>query len=217
MKKSVIVFAVSTVLSVFCFAGNSLAQQDVAPPLLVQQNPASAMPPAAPGVPPLPPAAPPLPGPGVAVVQTIPAQTLLSHLPKAAATVQKLNKQLAPGKVWVMRAPAGEMEIKAGLLYQGVVVAVLHFNPLDGSVLPLGINPRTYQCTVQLQAIKARISAAIGNLKILPAAEFMGPEACWLFPVALGDTIVAHVKVYYDGIHIVQDYAGNQEMMFYGQ
>ena len=45
----------------------------------------------------------------------------------------------------------------------------------------------------------------------------MGPEACWLFPVALGDTIVAHVKVYYDGIHIVQDYAGNQEMMFYGQ
>jgi len=151
------------------------------------------------------------------VVQTIPTQTLLADLPKAIATTKKLNKLLAPGKVWIMRAPPGEIEMKGGLMYQGVVVAVLRFNPIDGSLLPQGINPHAYQGSVQIQSVKSTLSAVMSNLKIIPAAEFMEPEACWSFPVASGNTIVAHIKIYYDGIHVVQDYAANQEMIFYGQ
>jgi len=51
----------------------------------------------------------------------------------------------------------------------------------------------------------------------LPYADFREPEACWGFPVSLGNTIVAEIKVYYDGIHILPDYKENQEMMFYGE
>jgi len=183
--------------------------------------------PPAPGAPPVPPASasrmlqpvapPPPPGPGVTVSQTVPVQALLADLPKAEATIRALGRQLAPGKVWVMRAPGGELEIKAGLLYGGVTVAVLHFNPRDGSLLPLGVNPRVYQSSVQIQAIKNRLDAVIRDLKILPAAEFVEPEASWSFPIAAGDIMVARLKVYYDGIHVMQDYPANQEMMFYGQ
>ncbi|RUM74161.1 MAG: hypothetical protein DSZ10_02120, partial [Sulfurovum sp.] len=94
-----------------------------------------------------------------------------------------------------MRGPAGEIEEKAGVLYQGSVVAVLHFNPLDGTVLPLGIHPRACQPPLQVQAVKTRLGAVIHELKILPVAEFMEPEASWSFPVALGNAIVAHLKV----------------------
>ncbi len=150
-------------------------------------------------------------------MQTIAPQTLRANLPKAIAAARKLGNQLEPGKVWMMRGPAGEVEIKAGILYQGIAVAVLHFNPLSGDVLPLGINTHTYQSNIQIQAIKTRLSNVIENLQIIPAAEFREPEASWSFPIILGDRIVAHLNVYYDGIHILQNYSANQEMIFYGQ
>lgn len=227
MKKLFVVFTILTMLFGFDFAKTCVAQQNAAPPLLMQQSPPQApLPvvagqgPAVPGQtppPPAPPNTPPLPGPGIPIVQTIPAQMLLASLPRAVGTVQKLDKLLGAGKVWIMRGPGGEIEIKAGLLYQGVVVGVLRFNPADGTLLPLGINPHAYQSNIQLQEIKARLSSVIEKLRILQAAEFMEPEASWSFPVAMGNSIVARLKVYYTGTHIVQDFAGNQEMILYGQ
>jgi hypothetical protein len=226
MKKLSVVFVISIMLLSFGFARNTIAQQNITPPLLMQQNQASAVPAPVPGTPPTPPGSPLIlpgtpptpPGPaGAPTVLTIPTQKLLANLQQATATAERLNKLLTPGKVWIMRAPAGEIQIKGGLLYQGIAVALLYFNPVDGSVLPLGISPHTYPSNIQIKSIKSNLSSAIGNLKILPAAEFMEPEACWSFPVAIGNTIVAHIKVYYDGIHVVQDYMANQEMTFYGQ
>jgi len=219
MKKLSFVFVILVMLSSFGFAQNSTEKQKVRPPLLMQQNPVRAVPPPVPSGPPMPPATPPLPPgtAGIPVVQTIPTQTLLANLRQAVAIAENLNKLITPGKVWIMRAPAGEIEIKGGVLYQGVVVAVLRFNPIDGNILPLGVNPHVYQSNIQIQSIKSKLSSVIGNLKFLPAAEFMEPEACWSFPVAMGNSIVAHIKVYYDGIHVVQDFVANQEMTFYGQ
>jgi len=196
-----------------------VAQQNNNPPLLMQQNQIPVVPPAGPGIPPSPPGNPPLPPgqAGIPIVQTIPTQTLLTNLQQAITTAKNLNNLLSPGKVWFMRAPAGEIEIKGGILYQGAVVAVLRFNPLDGSVLPLGINPHAFQNNVEINSVKSNLSSVIGNLKILPEAEFMEPEACWSFPVVIGNIIIAHIKVYYDGIHVIEDYIGNQEMSFYGQ
>ncbi len=229
MKKLSLVLVALIALQGFIIAKNAQAAQNSAPPLLMQKNtipamqsPGAEVPPspgltAVPGTPP-PPLPPPLPGPaGIPVVQAIPVQTLLAGLPQAVVTAEKINKLLAPGKIWIMHAPAGEVEIKGGVLYQGVVVAVIHFNPVNGSILPLGINPHTYQNNTDIKSIGNTFSAVIGNLKILHTAEFMEPEACWSFPVAKGNKIVAHIKIYYDGIHVVQDYAANQEMIFYGQ
>ncbi len=215
MKKKVIVFAVLTFFVLFCpcIIPYSKAQQPATPPLLMQ--PAAVVPPAPslPGTPFPPPAG--LPG----TAQIIPLKTLLSNLSASVVTVQKLTHQLVPGKVWTMRAPAGEIEVKAGILYQGSVVAVLHFNPQDGTVLPLGMHPRIYQIQTSntIQMIKSQLPSIVSKLKILPTAEFREPEASWVFPVALGNTIVAHLKVYYDGVHIVPDYPANQEMAYYGQ
>jgi len=210
MKRDLFFLTMAAILVLFLVIPYSDAQQNPAPPLLTQPIVSQPQPSATR------PAAPP---PGPLSMGIIPIKTLLSNLPAAVTTAQKITNQLTPGKVWIKRAPAGEIELKAGILYQGTVVAVLHFNPQDGSLLPLGIHPRIYQIPAKnmIQVIKNQLPNIIRELKILSAAEFREPEASWVFPVALGNTIVSHIKVYYDGIHIVPDYPANQEMSYYGQ
>ena len=219
MKKLHFIF---TVFLIVFFTAELTAQQNDSIPILMQQNPVQAPPTALPPGPGTVPGQPGLPPPppgmqGIQVVQTVPVPTLLEHLSQAVQTTQKLNRLLTAGKIWMTRGPAGDIQLKAGLLYQGVAVAVLQFNPLTGNVLPLGINPQIYQNRVSLQTVKTNLSRILPQLNILPAAEFMGPETCWSFPVVLGNIVVAHIKIYYDGIHVIQDYAANQEMLFYGQ
>ncbi len=215
-------FILGIILTIFFRIGlcqNVTAQQNEGPPLLIQQNQVPPPPSISPGVPPAVPTPPPPPPPGqgIPIVQTIPTQTLLANLSQAVTTAMRVNKLLTPGKVWTMRLPAGEIDIKGALLYQGVALAVLHFSPSDGRVLPVGINPHVYQSTLNLQTVKSNMTSLAENLHILKAAEFIEPEACWSFPLAIGNIIVAHIKIYYDGIHVVQDFAANQEMTFYGQ
>jgi hypothetical protein len=217
MKKMILV---SIILSAFLIVGltaNVMAQQNNGVPVLMQQNPTQVL------AVPLPPGqAVPIPPPppgiqGIQVTQTIPVTTLMANLPQALQTIRKLNKLLTAGKVWLTRGPGGELDVKAGLLYQGVAVAVIRFNPLDGNVLPLGLNQQVYQSSLSMQTVKAKFSSLLPQLKILPVAEFIGPETCWSFPVVLGNTVVTHVKIYYNGMYVLPDYPTNQEMMFYGQ
>jgi len=53
-------------------------------------------------------------------------------------------------------------------------------------------------------------------LKVLNGAEYRDPERSWLVPLSYNSRIVAHMKVYYDGVHIVPDYPANQEMRVHG-
>ncbi len=208
----------------FCFVLAQVPpqQQTTTLPPVMMPPPGSPPPMAPGGVPPapqvLPPGLPPPPaGPGIPVAQTIPLQTLTAQFSQAMQTATQVNRNLLPGKVWMMRAPGGELEIKGGLVYQGVAVAMLRFDPQSGQVLPAGVNPHVYSSNLPLTEFKKSLSAIVQNLKILPVAEFMEPEACWAFPVTYRNFIVAHVKIYYDGVHVVQDYGANQEMSFYGQ
>ncbi len=207
------------VLGSFCIGQNIPVPQNVSPPILLQQNPVPVgnkpLPPAPEAT--LPPSFSPPSAPGIPVIQTISAKALMENLPRALVTVQKLSTQFMPGKVWIIRAPDGQREIKGGVLYQGVVVAVLHFSPMDGSILPSGVNSHSYVGNVSIQSVKSGLSAAVSKLKILPAAEFIEPEASWSFPLVYQDFIVAHIKILYDGIHVIQNYPENQEMTFYGQ
>jgi hypothetical protein len=214
---------IALILIGLTISANFIAAQ-VPPQQTTHVPPVLTVPQGAPGVPPapapqvVPPGPPSPPGvPGIPVAQTIPLQTLTAQFEQAKETALQLNKLLLAGKVWAMCAPGGELEVKAGLTYQGVAVALLRFDPQTGQVLPTGVNPHVYTGNTSLTEIKKSLSAVVQNLKILPVAEFMEPEACWAFPVTYRNFIVAHVKIYYDGVHVVQDYGANQEMSFYGQ
>ncbi len=219
MKNLFVILAVFTILAGAGFINFSMAQQDDDPQLLPDQvmpGPPALPDPGREPQPPGPGRIPPLP-PESEAMRNIPLSTLLENLPLAVETAQKTIKLLTPGRAWMMSGPGGEVEIKAGLMYKGSVVAVLRFNPNDGNILPVGINPRLYDNNVRPDEIEAQLTDIMQKLVILPYGEFMEPELCWSFPVAMGNMIVSHMKIYYTGTHIVRDFAGNREMTLYGQ
>ncbi len=116
-----------------------------------------------------------------------------------------------------MRGPRGETEVKAAITYDGVAVAVLRFNPADGKILPEGMPPTFYGTNFQIENIRSQLPAIIEKLEVLNGAEYREPENAWAVPLAYNGMIVAHLKVYTDGIHIVPDYPANQEMQTYGR
>ncbi len=140
----------------------------------------------------------------------------------AVTTAQKAKRYLTPGKVWSMVGPRGEVEVKAAIIYDGIAVAVLHFNSSEGMLLPLGIPPVEIEVSPQLierviENVKRNLPAIVNSLEILNGAEYREPESVWCIPVAYKNMIVAHLKIYIDGIHVVPDYPANQEMQEYGK
>ncbi|MCD6435857.1 MAG: hypothetical protein J7L15_05665, partial [Clostridiales bacterium] len=149
-------------------------------------------------------------------------QEIVKNAPLAVITAQKAKKYLTPGKVWSSVGPRGEVEIKAAIIYDGIAVAVLHFNSSDGMLLPLGIHPVEIGVSPQviegvIKNVKRNLPAIVNSLEILNGAEYREPESVWCIPLAYKDMIVAHLKIYVDGIHIVPDYPANQEMQAYGK
>ena len=220
--KTLLFFILLATLAISLFAQESTTSATPLPPLLTIGEPEAH---------PAPPSAPPLaeipriqstpgtspPRTGIGSTKPVSAKELLTNLAAAAATAERVRSHLRPGKVWVKRGPAGEIEIRAGLLYQGSVVAVLHFSPVDGSLLPLGLHVRIAESNIKLEQIKNRLQDLVNRLQLLPAAEFREPEVSWLFPLSLDHIIVAHLRIYFDGIHVVPDYPANQEMNYYGK
>lgn len=176
-------------------------------------------PPAGGPVPPPPPGGGPVPPPpgGVQPPSLAGGWTIPDNALKAVEIAKEVKKYILPGKIWMMRGPAGDMEIKAALVYQGVALDVLRFNPINGELLACGFNPKAYSCTVSLDAVRSRLPTIMAGLVVLEGAEYREPEACWAVPLACGGKIVAHIKVYYDGIHVVPDYPATQEMNYYGR
>ena len=170
-------------------------------------------PPPAPGMTP-PPPPPPQPGsPSTGVYQDI-----INNASLAVATAQKAKAYLSAGTVWSMTGPRGEVEVKAAIVYDGTAVAVLHFNPSSGSILPLGIDVVETGVSPQLiENIKRKLPTIVSSLKILNGAEFRAPESAWCIPLAYKNMIVAHLKIYTDGTHIIPNYPANQEMQAYGK
>ena len=180
--------------------------------------PAGNVPPPPPGsgmAPPPPPVKqiPPLPDRPLSRIQ----QNLAENAMIAVATARKVQSYLTPGNVWVMTAPRGELEVKAAIIYDGMAVAVLHFNPQDGALLPLGLHPRVFDVIPPLETIKRTLPSIVKGLEVLNGAEYREPENAWIVPLAYKGMIVAHLKIYADGIHIVPDYPANQEMRVYGK
>ncbi len=144
-------------------------------------------------------------------------QQKLDNAPIAVATVKEAKMHFSAGKIWSITAPRGEEELKAAVLYDKMAVAILHFNQTDGSLLPLGVRPAVYGVTSSIGEIKRNLPEIVRNLVVLQGAEYREPESSWIVPLAYHGMIVAHIKVYADGIHIVPDYPANQEMQTYGR
>ncbi len=192
------------------------------PGSLAQPAGATPPPPGPPGATPPPPtSAPPPPGPPSPPPpppHTFPSTILppLSNAALAVNTVQKAMPYLLPGKVWTRLGPRGEAEIKAAVIYEGVAVMVLHFNPENGSILPIGAHPKVFQVAPGIiEQIKSQLPQLIKKLRVLDAAEYREPERAWAIPIAYENLIVGHLKVYEDGIHLIPDYPATQEMRMY--
>lgn len=220
-----IVFMVSlTCLLCLLTGGTTMVNAQNKPPLLNTYSApgyAQAPPPPVGNVPGAPP-----PGPGMAPPppgQVPPPMAggsfsgVIRNAATAVSTAKRAKPYLVPGKVWIMTAPRGEVEVKAAIIYDGVAVAVLHFNPQDGSLLPLGVHPRVFGVNPPIENIKRTLASIVGELEVLNGAEYREPENAWAVPLAYQGMIVAHLKIYADGIHVVPDYPANQEMQMYGR
>ncbi len=135
---------------------------------------------------------------------------------KVLSTAKELRKYLKVGRIWVLKGPGGELEVKGAVMYRGAVVSVIEFSPADGAVLPAEYRSAVYQSDVSRQAIEDQFNKIVSDMKILNGAWFRQPEACWIVPVAYNGEIIAFLRIYYDGIHVVPDYNASREMAYYG-
>ncbi len=136
----------------------------------------------------------------------------LENATKAVQTVREAMTYFSPGKTWIKLAPTGEVEIKGAILYKGTVIATMEFSPLDGQVLPKGYRIPAEDAQISLNVIKQYLRDIVPALLIVAGAEFRDPDKYWIIPLVYANKIVAHIKVYYDGVHIVPDYPADQEM-----
>ncbi len=181
---------------------------------------------AAPGVPVPPPPGTPAPGLPAPPPGTAPpagnspvyssADITPENVRKVLSTARELRKYLKVGKIWVLKGPGGELEVKGAIMYRGSVVSVVEFSPVDGAVLPAEYRSAVYQSDISRQAIEAQFNKIVNDMKILNGAWFRQPEASWIVPVAYNGEIIAFLRIYYDGIHVVPDYNASREMAYYG-
>ncbi len=232
MKKTiVIIFTLLFALACFSVAAeNSSAVSTTDPPLLLNiygngpltGGPGALMPP---GAPPIPPgaglsgaAAPGMAG-GHGCSTTYGIDITPKKVQQVLSTVKRARKYLKPGKLWILRGAGGEMEIRGGIMYQGAVVSVVEFNPVNGSVLPAGYRPVVYQENVSLSTIRKQLDTIVNNLQVLEGVWYREPEGCWIVPLVYKGEVIASLKIYYDGIHVVPvvpDYEATKEMAYYG-
>lgn len=72
--------------------------------------------------------------------------------------------------------------------------------------LPAEYRPALYQETVTLDTIRAQFGKVVNNMEILAGTWFSQPEICWIVPVVYEGMVVANIKIYYDGLHVVPDF-----------
>lgn len=180
-----------------------------APPTPVAVPP----PPAAAGMPPAPPAP-------LAVPPAPPFNNTflnLNAIPKILETARIVITHIQSGKIWTTRMPAGEIEIKGGIVYQNRVIGVIAFNPIDGNILPCGYKPKVFTPNIEVGQIKNKLNEIIKELKVVEAVEYREPENAWIIPITYRGIRVSELKITGNGEYIIPDYVADQEMNLIGR
>ncbi len=128
---------------------------------------------------------------------------------KAIETVRKLLPLIGIGSPIVKHGPRGETRVDIPLVYNGIALDRIHYNPIDKSFYPKGAPPHTGKTSINLYESAGEL---LRELRVLDAVEYREPENCWVVPLAWRSFIVAHVKVDVNGEEIVPDYGLTAEM-----
>ena len=213
-------------LSIFIvlFTGlSSFAQQ---PPLILPQQIETAPPalpaPPPPSVQPPPPSVQPPPPPPVPAMNPnnqnfYNSETLLGKVSVAIKTAKELKTFMEPGGVIVKTAPNGEIEIKGTILYKGAVIATIHFSPETGNVLPLGLVEHTFTQKIRVNMLKQNLTNILKKIKIANSVSFAEPEKAWRIYFSYNNFIIGEIKIYYNGVYVIPDYASTEEMRIFGK
>jgi len=136
---------------------------------------------------------------------------LLEAAGRAVDTVRRALPYMVPGPVIVHRGPGGEVRVDVPLLYQGLALDRIHYDPGEGRPSPKG-RPVAWGGSVDLDVVSNIMKVDVSELRVLDAAEYREPEGAWVVPLAWSSFIVAHVRVSGDGVEIIPDHALTREV-----
>lgn len=125
---------------------------------------------------------------------------------KAIETVKKLLSLLSIGPLCIHRGPRGELHIDVPLMYDGIALDRIHYDPIADAFSPKGRPVHVQVTSINEEEIRARASEMLKELRVIDAVEYREPEKCWVVPIAWKNFIVAHIKVDHEGEEIVPDY-----------
>ena len=140
----------------------------------------------------------------------------ISNVKDVLKTASLMKEHLSAGKLWKKRVPPdGELVIVGAIIFNGKAVSSIEFSPSDGLVLPKGYHPHVFSLSVEYEKIKEYFEKIVYELKLGDGAEYREPESSWEIPLIYRGMVVAHIKVYYDALHILPDFIVDQEMKIY--
>ncbi len=131
---------------------------------------------------------------------------------KAIETVKQLLHLLGVGPIIIHRAPHGELHIDIALVYDGVALDRIHYDPVSKCFSPKGRPVHAQVEGVDEEDIRKRVAEMFKELRVIDAVEYREPERCWVVPLAWRNYIVAHIKVDHNGEEIVPDYGLTAEI-----
>ena len=131
---------------------------------------------------------------------------------KAIETVKSILNLLVIGPIIMHRGPAGDVHIDIPLVYDGVALDRIHYDPLTNTFSPKGRPVHVYVESIDLEHVKDNANKMLQEIRVLDAVEYREPERCWVVPLAWKTYIVAHVKVDVEGEELVPDYGLTAEI-----
>ncbi len=137
---------------------------------------------------------------------------LPSNAYRAINTARATLHYLTAGPPIIERLRDASVRVDVPLLYNGFAVDRVHIDPRTLMPSPKGFPPRVYSEPPDTSTVTRAMEEIIGELRVLEAAEYRGPERAWAVPLAWRPFIVAHIKVRDATWEIVPDHPLTEEL-----
>ncbi len=131
---------------------------------------------------------------------------------KAIEAVKNILNLLFIGPPIIHRDPAGETHIDLPLMYNGVALDRIHYDPLTNTFSPKGRPVHVRVSKINEEYIKENADKMLKEVRVINAAEYREPENCWVIPLAWKTYIIAHVKIDVEGEELIPDYGLTAEI-----